>query len=212
MRAPFGVIDMPHHSETLAALIGSRICHDLISPIGAVANGLELLRLSGADERPEMALVSDSAAHANARIRLFRLAFGIASDAQMVSAEEIRRILSEIYDGSRITLDWAPADSMARRIAQVVLLATLCCEHALPYGGALCVRTGDDAWHIRAQGERLRLDPGFWGLLRGEAQTAEVPPAAVQFLLLPLHMASMNRRCSFETGPDSVEITIGRQS
>ncbi len=209
MRAPSGEMNMPHHSETLAALIGSRICHDLISPIGAVANGLELLQLSGAKERPEMALVSDSAAHANARIRLFRLAFGIASDTQTVSADEIGRILAAIHDGSRITLDWTPKANMARRLAQVVLLATLCCEHALPYGGAISIRDCDGEWHIRATGERLRVDPGFWGLLRGASQVAPVPPAAVQFLLLPLHMAAMDRRCSFETGADSVDITIG---
>ncbi len=55
-------------SPDLAALIGSRICHDLISPIGAIGNGLELLSMAGAGG-PEVALISDSVSNANARIR-----------------------------------------------------------------------------------------------------------------------------------------------
>ena len=64
----------------LTALVASRICHDLISPIGAIGNGVELLTMeSGGTLRPEFALISESVANANARIRLFRIAFGAAS-------------------------------------------------------------------------------------------------------------------------------------
>ncbi|HMS96693.1 MAG TPA: histidine phosphotransferase, partial [Tabrizicola sp.] len=58
----------------LAALIASRICHDLISPLGAIGNGVELLAMERAG--PELDLLSESVAHANARIRLFRISFG----------------------------------------------------------------------------------------------------------------------------------------
>lgn len=54
-----------------AALIGSRICHDLISPIGAINNGLELIEMSAPSLGPEMALISDSVTSASARIRFF---------------------------------------------------------------------------------------------------------------------------------------------
>ena len=58
----------------LAALIGSRICHDLISPIGAINNGLELLGMTGSSEGPELQLITDSVGSATARIRFFRIA------------------------------------------------------------------------------------------------------------------------------------------
>ena len=62
----------------LAALIGSRICHDLISPIGAIGNGVELMMMDGTAKTPELALIAESVANANARIRYFRVAFGSA--------------------------------------------------------------------------------------------------------------------------------------
>ena len=68
----------------LAALIASRICHDLISPIGAIGNGVELLAMEPGGPRPEMALISESVANANARIRFFRICFGQASSDQLV--------------------------------------------------------------------------------------------------------------------------------
>ena len=60
----------------LAALIASRICHDLISPIGAIGNGVELLAMEPGGTLPEMALISESVANANDRIRFFRICFG----------------------------------------------------------------------------------------------------------------------------------------
>ena len=66
----------------LAALLGSRICHDLISPIGAIGNGLELLMMDGSAAGPEMALISESVGNANARIRFFRVAYGLAQGNQ----------------------------------------------------------------------------------------------------------------------------------
>ena len=63
---------MGQSNINLAALIGSRICHDLISPIGAINNGLELLGMSDAREGPELELISESVGNASARIRFFR--------------------------------------------------------------------------------------------------------------------------------------------
>ncbi len=70
----------------LNALVGSRICHDLISPLGAIGNGVELLAMSGSGDTPEMALISESVENANARIRFFRVAFGAASPGQRLGA------------------------------------------------------------------------------------------------------------------------------
>ena len=60
----------------LSALIGSRICHDLINPLGAIANGVELIALTVAEQTPEMLLFAESVEAANARIEFFRLAYG----------------------------------------------------------------------------------------------------------------------------------------
>jgi histidine phosphotransferase ChpT len=66
----------------LTALVGSRICHDLVSPLGAIGNGVELLGLTGIAPSPEMALIVESVENANARLRFFRIAYGAAGTDQ----------------------------------------------------------------------------------------------------------------------------------
>lgn len=68
----------------LSALIGSRICHDLISPLGAIANGVELMVLTGAEQTPKMLLFAESVEAANARIEFFRLAYGTGGADQLL--------------------------------------------------------------------------------------------------------------------------------
>ena len=89
----------------LAALIGSRICHDLISPIGAIGNGVELMLMDGAPKAPELALISESVANANARIRFFRVAFGAATGDQRIAAPEVLSILSDLTKGGRLKIE-----------------------------------------------------------------------------------------------------------
>jgi len=83
----------------LNALVGSRICHDLISPIGAIGNGVELLQMESAAQGPELALISESVTNANARIRFFRIAFGAAGRDQRIGRSEVAGILADLYRG-----------------------------------------------------------------------------------------------------------------
>lgn len=96
---------MTANPADLAALIGSRICHDLISPIGAIGNGVELLAMTGA-AGPEVALIAESVAAANARIRFFRIAFGAAPADQRIGAPEVRSILDDLSRGGRFRWGW----------------------------------------------------------------------------------------------------------
>ena len=71
-----------------AALIGSRICHALISPVGAINNGIELIQMTTPSLGPEMAMISERLTNASARIRFFRIAFGAAGE-QLVGRQEV---------------------------------------------------------------------------------------------------------------------------
>ncbi|THH39196.1 hypothetical protein E4Z66_02780 [Aliishimia ponticola] len=113
---------MSNMSPDLAALIGSRICHDLISPIGAINNGLELLGMSGDVSGPELSLISESVDNASARIRFFRLAFGAAGE-QDVSAREIRGVLTDMTRASKLTIHWDAEEAVPRRIVRILFLA-----------------------------------------------------------------------------------------
>ncbi len=188
---------MLQYNNTLAALIGSRICHDLISPIGAISNGIELMALSGSEQSPEMALVAASAANANARICLFRLAFGMAGEGQRVGADEIRTILKDVFTDSRITVDWQPGGDFDRAEAQAALLALLCAESAVGLGGNITVTHSNDDWKITASGPRLKADPDLWAGLTNPAALHNIAPGDVQFMLLPDHLTRLGRFCRY---------------
>ena len=113
---------MPQRQD-LSALIGSRICHDLISPIGAIGNGIELLIMDGAMKSPEIALISDSVIHANARIRFFRVAFGAASGDQRIGSPEVISILSDMTRGARIAITWDTPADLSRAEVKLAFLA-----------------------------------------------------------------------------------------
>ena len=89
----------------LAELVGSRLCHDLVNPLSAIANGIELLTLSGAARTPEVELIADAVGDAMARIRFFRVAFGAARAGETLSEREMRDSLSALYAGTRLALD-----------------------------------------------------------------------------------------------------------
>ena len=112
-------------ANTLAALISSRICHDLISPIGAINNGLELLELGGEEVvSPEMELIRESVDAAMARIKLFRIAFGLSSPDQNVTQRDLQSILSDVGKSGRVNMTWDAANA-SRVQAQMVMLAVM---------------------------------------------------------------------------------------
>lgn len=189
----------------LVALIGSRICHDLISPLGAIGNGVELLMMSGAVAGPEIALIAESVTNANARIRFFRISFGAATPGQAVARSEVRSILDDMTRGGRLKIDWDVAGDAARSDVKLAFLALQCLESALPFGGRIRVTNDGDLWRIGAQAPKLKLDPALWARLEG-AETGEVGAAQVQFALLPSELARQGRRLALQT--DETAITL----
>lgn len=176
----------------LVALVGSRICHDLISPLGAIGNGLELLQMMGAGNSPEMALVSDSVETAAARVKLFRLAFGAAAPGQTVPGEEIRAHAAAIGSG-RISVDWADPGDLDRFTAKLALLLLLCAETLIPYGGRIRVAASPARVEIAVAADRLREADALLAQL--EDAGAPMPAASeVHFPLARIAAADLGRR------------------
>ncbi len=192
-------------NTNLAALIGSRICHDLISPIGAINNGLELLTMSGDPAGPEMGLIGESVGNASARIRFFRIAFG-AAGAQMVGAGEVHSILRDLYGEGRLQISWNPAEPVQRSEVRLAFLAVLCLETAMPYGGRVDIDTNGKTWRINGGADRTNVDADLWALLSGKAANADLLPSHVQFALLPLVAQDSGRRVTCQSDATSVLI------
>jgi histidine phosphotransferase ChpT len=192
----------------LSALVSSRICHDLISPIGAIGNGVELLVMDASTTSPEMELISDSVSNANARIRFFRIAFGTASPDARMSIGEAKLILSDLENAGRNRFVWTGESDLSRREVKLVFLIILCLETALAYGGTIKIERLDGRWNVYAQGDKLNIDPQVWGLLADQNTKASVLPAHVQFLLLPDEVQRQHRRLTTEIGSTEIRFTF----
>ncbi|PWE33057.1 histidine phosphotransferase [Maritimibacter sp. 55A14] len=175
---------MPADSTELAALLGSRICHDLISPLGAIGNGLELLELGGVPQSPEMSLIAQSVSHANARIRFFRIAFGMAVPDATLARNDLARIIDESFGGSRIGVIWEPRENLPRMDVKLAFLALMCLEGAMPYGGEIRAMRGPAGWRVVARAEKFRIRMQLWQALTDPHAEVPLTPADVHFGLL----------------------------
>ena len=187
----------------LASTMASRICHDIASPLGAIANGVELLLLSGAQRTPELDLIAQSIEGANARLRFFRLAFG-AANGRVAGQREIAGLLRGLEKTSRFTYDWTPPGDHPREEVKAVFLLIQCIESALPMGGQIHVSRSDEAWTLEAQGPRLRISPGSWDALGPLDVPAPESSALVQFALLPSVLGRLGRSLDLSLGPDRI--------
>lgn len=194
-----------------AALIGSRICHDLISPIGAINNGLELIEMSSGalapSVSPEMALISESVRNASAKIRYFRIAFGAAGE-QMVGRPEVVSILQDVFASSRLTVAWGPLDPLPRRSVRLGFLALMCMETGMPYGGRVEIDQDGERMRLTGHTDKSNLDPELWGLLAEQQSEGPLMPAQVQFGLLPKIAADEGRRVRVTSDENKITILV----
>lgn len=190
-----------------ATLIGSRICHDLISPIGAVNNGLELLSMTGITRGPELDLIGGSVKSASARIRFFRVAFGSAGD-QMMRPAEITATLCDYYGPTRWQVTWLPQNPVLRAHVRLAFLALLCLETGMPYGGAMTVDQAGDRWLLQGCADRLGIDPDLWSLLAGHPAKTALQPSQVQFGLMPAIAQEGGHRIKSSIGDTGIDITF----
>lgn len=191
----------------LTALLGSRICHDLISPIGAIGNGVELMLMDGAQASPEMALIAESVSNANARIRFFRLAFGAAHGEKNVAKSEVLEILADMTRGSRLNIDWNSQVNMPRASVKLTFLLLMCLENAMPFGGAVAVEQGEPRWTITGRAARLKVDTALWGVLT-QGPLPDIGPAQVQFPLVSEELARQHRRLTTEIADTEIRFSF----
>ncbi len=192
----------------LVALIASRICHDLISPIGAISNGVELLAMEPGGNRPELALIAESVANANARIRFFRVSFGAASGDQRIARTEVLSILTDLGRGGRISYGWTSQGDLSRREVRLVFLLLQCLETALAYGGRIAVTQGAEGWTIEAQATRLKIDTALWETLSDPGAVTELAAGQVHFALVPDELARQGRQVQVEISETAIRLRV----
>ena len=178
----------------LAALLCSRVCHDLISPVGAIVNGLEVLDEDKDEETRIFALdlIKKSARQASAKLQFCRLAFGAAGSAgaqiELGDAEKAARGLLE--DG-KTTIVWnLPRELVAKNRAKLLLNMLVVAGGAIPRGGTLTAEPLGAGYRITAAGLNARLTPATAELLSG-SPAQPVDAHAIQ----PLYTGILARDC-----------------
>ena len=205
----------------LAGLLGSRLCHDLVSPLGAIGNGVELLEMSpdypGLSGSAEMRLIAEAVTAARTRIQAYRMAFGMAAGAQRVARAELARLLEGMAAQGRLQISLDAEGDFARAEIRMLILAVMCLESAMPWGGrAIALRDGG-RWRLVAECDRAKLDPDLWAWLDGDQlegdrlegdRRRELTPAEVHFALLGQLARAAGRPPSQEVDATGGEIAF----
>ncbi len=199
---------MTSNGVELNALIGSRICHDLISPLGAIGNGVELLSMSGVTAAPEITLIAESVENANARIRFFRIAFGAASKDAILGTSEVSKVLGDMYRGNRVKVEWRIAEDTLRIEAKLAFLILQCFETALPWGGKVAVTRNGDTWSIFGTGDRVKFDEALWTLFNAPSSAAEINASSVHFALVAPTASSAGRTVRTTMNGNAISVSF----
>ena len=169
----------------LAALLCSRVCHDIISPVGAINNGLELLDEGGADD-DAMNLIRQSARNASARLQFARIAFGAAGSAGMlIDTGDAEAVAMAFLKNEKPELVWTGARALLpKNKVKLLLNLILVANAAIPRGGRLSVTLEDlDAqprFTLSASGPMLRVPPKFLELHSGHRPEEPIDAHSVQ--------------------------------
>lgn len=163
--------------SSLAALLSARICHDLISPIGALGTAIEVLDDDANVEMHDdaMGLVRLSSKQAGAKLRFLRLAFGAGGSAPgIIGVEELKKLVADMYEGGKATISWGESvDGLEKNTARLLLNLVMLANQSVPRGGEVVIHatetSGATTVSLAATGPKSRLDPNVEKTLAGKA-------------------------------------------
>lgn len=200
-----------------ASLLCSRLCHDLLSPVGALNNGLELL----ADETDPrlreqcMGLLADSARTTAGKLKFFRLAFGAAGGFdQEIAVHEIRTALEGMFPpGGKLELQWlVDSEGLPKQAAKLLLNICLMTGESLPRGGTLVIgserRGAVIEIVVRGEGPKLTFAPELRASFAPEAAGDAVTTRTATSYLIRALVAEAGGELAL-SGPDEPFLMFG---
>lgn len=176
-------------SLDLAALLCSRVCHDVISPVGAIVNGLEVMEDESDASMKEFALdlIRKSARQASARLQFARIAFGAAGSAgASIDLGDAQSVATGFFQDDKTKLVWnAPRQLLPKNRVKLLLNLLVLASQGIPRGGEITATVeGDErasTFEIVARGINARIPPHAAALLAGEPEGGSVDAHGIQF-------------------------------
>lgn len=169
----------------LAALLCSRVCHDVISPVGAIANGLELIDDPETDAEMRataLDMVRSSAKTATAKLKFCRIAFGASGSAgAQIDMSEAGEVARGFVGEEKVKLDWqAPRKNRPKQEVKLLLNMLLLALEGIPRGGVVTVTAEARDFKVTAKGERAKIKDVMATALDGSAELATLDARLVQ--------------------------------
>ena len=172
----------------LAALLCSRVCHDLISPIGAIANGLEVLDDEKDASMRDFAidLIRKSAAGAAAKLKFCRLAYGAAGSAgATIDTGDAEAVARGLLVNEKVSIQWNGARQLlAKNKVKLLLNLAQIAANSVPRGGVVTVEISGEAdatvLKVTAKGTNAKMQPRFADLIAGKAEGGAVDGHTIQ--------------------------------
>ena len=184
---PVMLDDQPIDAQELAAFIAGKLCHDFISPAGAILSGLDLLSDPTAQDMRDdaMNLIQQSATRMAALVQFCRVAFGAATTSERFSAEDLRALVADMVEGGRASLDWSVTETeFAKPAARALVNLAYLTASALPSGGVATITTVREGETLvlrgAAVGNRARLKPEAVTGLAGQRLSEGLPGQWIQ--------------------------------
>jgi len=198
----------------LAALLCSRLCHDLISPVGAVVNGLEVLEDDNDAETKTFALelIKKSARVASARLQFCRLAFGAAGSAgASIDLGDAETVARGFLEDEKSKLGWQlPRTLLPKNRVKLLLNLLIVAGQTIPRGGTLTAEPIGEGqtmgFRVRASGPNARIPQAVQPLLSGEPGQS-IDAHAIQPFYTGLLARSCGLAVTFAAEGDAVVIT-----
>lgn len=196
----------------LAALLCSRVCHDLISPVGAIVNGIEVMEEDKDEETKIFALdlIKKSARQASAKLQFCRLAFGAAGSAGAeIDLGDAEKAARGLFEDNKTTLVWnLPRQLLAKNRVKLLMNMILIAGGTISRGGTLTVdpvpgEQGTLGFEVTAAGFNARLSPMTAELLAG-SPSQPVDAHAIQ----PLYAGILARDCGLDLSARSETGTV----
>lgn len=178
-----------NNTASVIELLASRICHDLVSPVGAIGNGVEFMEDVGddAEQRQEaLNLISHSAAQANAKLMAFRIAYGAGGRDPNIKPEDVQKAFSQLISADgKISQTWDPYGNLGPKPLPYAYCKMLMCTMMLAMeclikGGYISVRPGEgDQTIVIAEGNNVLLRDNVEAALAQELTAEELDPRLV---------------------------------
>jgi histidine phosphotransferase ChpT len=204
-------VDLP---VRVVELLCSRICHDLVSPVAAISNGVELLGELGADGMQDsMGLLNHSARQASVRLQAFRLCYGASGSEALVTGKMIYEAFQQYIESDKVKMEWdlmnaVPDEDLNPGFFKVLLNVMLFARETLIRGGVVAVTKDGMKMTVTATGETVTLREGMAEALEGKLDVKDLSPKTVHPFVTHAFSKNFGFPLSMTKGENTLAITI----